>query len=468
MRILSSVEPTPEQLKIMRAARPGASLIKGAAGSGKTTTALLRLKLLCDQRLNRRNRLGHDDPVRVLVLTYNRTLEGYIKELAARQIDGRPELQLQVMTFGKWAKSLLEYDPFILDHDDSASLLKPLVKQLPADNGFLIEEVEYLLGRYPADHLDAYVTARRDGRGLSPRMEQATRQRLLDEVIAPYQARKVEQQAMDWNDVALAAGLSRWVTPWDVVIVDEAQDFSANQIRTIMQHLAPSASVTFVMDAAQRIYPRYFTWREVGVTDFAGGNHTLRTNYRNTREIAAFARPLVDGLTLDGDGQIPDFESCIRTGPLPMVVSGTYGKQIDYILDRLAKTVDFATESVAFLQPLGGGWFSYLINRLRAAGIPFVQLTRASTWPIGDEAIALCTLHSAKGLEFDHVVLPGLNQQVTPHGAEEGDVHLDSLRRLIAMGVGRARTSVHIGFKPSDPSTVLGMLKPETYELVSL
>jgi superfamily I DNA/RNA helicase len=70
-------------------------------------------------------------------------------------------------------------------------------------------------------------------------------------------------------------------------------------------------------------------------------------------------------------------------------------------------------------------------------------------------------------LEFDHVVLPGLNQQVTPHGREEGDVNLDALRRLIAMGLGRARTSVHIGFKPSDPSTILGMFKPDTYQLVT-
>jgi superfamily I DNA/RNA helicase len=466
VRILQSVVPTAEQLKIMRASRPGASLIKGAAGSGKTTTALLRLKLLCDQRLARRDRLQLDDPVRVLVLTYNRTLEGYIKELAAQQISGRPELHLQVMTFGKWAKSLLEHEPYILDHEDSASLLRPLVARLPADNDFLIEEVEYLLGRYPADHLDAYLTARRDGRGLSPRMEQATRQQLLAEVVAPYQVRKAERGAMDWNDVALAAGNKRGVVPWDVVIVDEAQDFSANQVRTIMRHLAASSSVSFVMDAAQRIYPRYFTWREAGVMNFAGGNHTLNTNYRNTREIAAFARPLVEGLTLDGDGQIPNFESCTRRGPLPVVVSGTYSKQIDYILQRLADMVDFSTESVAFLQPLGGGWFSYLTNRLRAAGIPFVQLTRASTWPRGPEAIAVCTLHSAKGLEFDHVVLPGLNQQVTPHGAEEGDVHLDALRRLIAMGVGRARTSVHIGFKPGDPSTVVGMLRPDTYELV--
>jgi superfamily I DNA/RNA helicase len=277
----------------------------------------------------------------------------------------------------------------------------------------------------------------------------------------------VQRGVMDWNDIALAAGYRQGVVPWDVVIVDEAQDFTANQARTIMQHLAPLASVTFVMDAAQRIYPRFFTWREVGITHFAGGNYTLKRNYRNTREIAAFAQPLVEGLQLDGDGQIPDFTSCTRSGPLPVIVAGQYSKQLDFILPRLMQMADLDKESVAFLQPYGNRWFDYLRTRLRAAGIPFAELTRNGTWPQGPENIALCTLHSAKGLEFDHVVLPGLNRQVTPHGVEEGDVQLDALRRLIAMGVGRARTSVHVGFKPDDPSTVLGLFKRGTYELVT-
>ena len=50
--------------------------------------------------------------------------------------------------------------------------------------------------------------------------------------------------------------------------------------------------------------------------------------------------------------------------------------------------------------------------------------------------MALSTVHSAKGLEFDHVLMPGLSDEVTPHGNEDGDGTLDSLRRLIAMELG--------------------------------
>lgn len=466
MRILSSVTPTPEQLVILADSKPGFHLVRGAAGSGKTTTALLRLRQLCDTRLARRDRLGLAEPVRVLVLTYNRTLEGYISELARQQISGQAGLTLEVSTFGRWARDMLG-GPDILDRDGASALLRRLTATLPGSDDFLAEEVDYLLSRFPPGRLDAYLTARREGRGASPRVDAALRRRLLEEVVAPYAEEKRRRGVMDWNDVAVAAGSVDGAPRWDVVIADEAQDFSANQVRTVLHHLADDFSVTFVMDAVQRIYPRFFTWREAGVGAFAKV-HTLRRNHRNTRQIAAFARPLVEGLPLEDDGTLPDFDACGTDGPKPLVLAGTYSQQAAFIVGHLRRTVDLSRESVVFLQPRGGGYFRAMRAALRAGGLPFVELTRASTWPTGPEAIALCTFHSAKGLEFDHVVMPGLNQEMTPHGDGEGDVKLDALRRLVAMGVGRARRSVTLGYKPGDPSSVVGLLEPETYELVKL
>jgi superfamily I DNA/RNA helicase len=95
-------------------------------------------------------------------------------------------------------------------------------------------------------------------------------------------------------------------------------------------------------------------------------------------------------------------------------------------------------------------------------------LTRQSEWPTSSENVAISTIHSAKGLEFDHVLLPGLNQELTPHGPEDGDGSLEGWRRLFAMGVGRARRSVMVGTKPGEQSTLIGMLSADTYELVDL
>ena len=52
MRLLSSVTPTREQLQLIGDVKPGFRLIRGAAGGGKTTTALLCLQGLIRARLS--------------------------------------------------------------------------------------------------------------------------------------------------------------------------------------------------------------------------------------------------------------------------------------------------------------------------------------------------------------------------------------------------------------------------------
>jgi len=460
-------------LTILLESRAGVFVVNGAAGSGKTTTALLRLTHLCGLWLSRKQRLGLTAPVRVLVLTYNKTLEGYISQLAQTQVAGNDvlaaavadgELLLEVRTFGKWAIDQLPAGSSV-DADECMSLLQTFAAGFSLPLRFVTDEVEYLLGRFPAGELESYVTCVRDGRGSSPRMDGPMRRRLLDEVVYPYLAEKEARQLHDWHDiVAEAKDAGREL--WDIVIVDEAQDFAANQIRTLMAHVADLHSVTFVMDAAQRIYPRSFTWKEAGVT--VAASRKLERNYRNTAQIAAFARSLLDGMTIGDNGALPDFTRASASGPKPRLLVGKFSEQLAWALAHVVTTANLTDESVAFLHPLGGGWFDYLKRGLHAADVPFVQLTRASTWPGGDETVALSTIHSAKGLEFDHVIILGLNQQVTPHGDGDGDAQLEALRRLLAMGIGRARRTVTLGFKAGEESDLVGMLDPDTYERIVL
>jgi superfamily I DNA/RNA helicase len=280
-------------------------------------------------------------------------------------------------------------------------------------------------------------------------------------------ADKTRVGALDWNDLALAAHDATRPL-YDIVIVDEAQDFSANQVRAVIAHQAQGHSTTFVLDAIQRIYPRYFTWAEVGITLRPNHIYTLKHNYRNTREVAAFARPLVAGLPLEDDGSLPDFAACDTSGPRPTVVVGLYSNQLCYMLDELSARADLTKESVAILQPRGGRWFSYARAELSRRRVPYCELTRQSVWPAGPEQVGLSTIHSAKGLEFDHILLPGLNREVTPHGEDEGDGSLEQLRRLLAMAIGRARRSVMIGYKPDEGSTLISLLDPATFDTVNV
>ena len=274
MRALLHVTPSPEQLKVLADVKPGFRIIRGAAGSGKTTTALLRLREQIHVRLRRRERYGHDTPVRVLVLMFNRTLEGYIAELARREAPNDDALELNISTFGRWARSLVG-DVNIAGRDRTSAMLRPHLQAFATSrqHEFLVDEIQYVLGRFEYDancfdpeELAEYLTVVREGRGTTPRVARPTREKLVYEVMPAYMEAKRARGEIDWSDLAVLAADAQPDLLYDVVIVDEAQDFSANQVRAILRHLQDSHNTTFVLDAVQRIYPQFFRWTEVGIT----------------------------------------------------------------------------------------------------------------------------------------------------------------------------------------------------------
>lgn len=468
MKALGVVTPTPEQHTVIEDGSPGYWLIRGAAGSGKTTTALLRLKFLVRLWRERAKDLGLEQPVRVLVLTFNRTLRGYIESLADQQIALGADVALEVETFSHWAMNLVNRP--VMDSVTREAKIVALARQtdrLPSwETRFLVGEVDYVLGRLLPSDLDRYLDLRRVGRGQAPRVERATRERLLEGVVRPYRAWKDEEDVWDWNDLAVTLATERLGPAYNVVVVDESQDFSANQVRAIANHLADDHVTTFIRDSAQRIYPNSFLWSDVGITIPGVQNRKLDINYRNTKQIAAFARPLLEGVEITEDSTLPDFNGCVRDGPRPAVIRGLYSEQLDWVVRYLRSGQIGADETVAFLHPLG--WFNYLAPRLDLESLQWAQITRASEWPDGPEQIVVSTMASAKGLEFDHVIVIGYNAEVVRHGDELQDALLDEQRRLLAMSIGRARKSVTLGYKPTDESALIGFLNPATYDVVNL
>lgn len=467
MKPLQEVKPTSEQLPLITNARPGVKLIRGAAGSGKTTTALLMLRHLSSFWARRKQRMGIPGSVNVLVITFNRTLRGYIYDLANNQVDKSVEVNLTVSTFGKFARGIVP-EPEIVEERERINVLSRLSRNVPWPSDFVIDEVEYIIGRFPKTHLEDYLMCNRIGRGPTPRIERGKqRKMLLEEVVYPYNEWKQEAEKMDWNDLALEIYDNPPPTRYNILVVDEAQDLSANEIRALMKVAAEPSSVVFIIDTAQRIYPRGCTWSEAGVEKIVD-SHRLKENHRNTVEICKFALPLLDGIELGDDGTFPDLHSCKHNGPIPIIIKGLYRGQLNYVINHIKSNIDLQYESVAFLHARGGGWFNTLKAALKANSLEYVEITKLAEWPVGSENIALSTLYSAKGLEFDHVFILGLNEEVTSHGEEEEDTSLQNWRRMLAMGITRAREHVIVGYKPEQASILISFLDPDTYDEVSV
>ena len=109
-----------------------------------------------------------------------------------------------------------------------------------------------------------------------------------------------------------------------------------------------------------------------------------------------------------------------------------------------------------------------------------VSLVMENTESAGEDMVNLMTLHSAKGLEFETVFLPGWEEELFPHQRaidESGAAGLEEERRLAYVGITRARKRVRIThaasrrvynqWRSAIPSRFIDELPPECVEVAT-
>jgi DNA helicase IV len=472
MKTLKNVKPKPEHLKLITHVRPGVRVVRGAAGSGKTTTAVLMLKTALAYLLDVYAEEADAPVVNVKVFTFNKTLSGYVTALVRDTFSNIPTatVNLEITTLGKYLYHKIPDGYSLLNENEQTKQLQILYNNtnIPLTFIFLNDEVNYLSGRLKAKDLEAYMQLERTGRGAKPRVGRHLKRRILDEIVFPYMHFKKQYNYLDWNDLAEIAR-DRTFDDIDIVVIDEAQDFSANQLGAILNQLSTLSITTIVLDSAQQIYKRSFTWKDIGVIQ--AEYFKLERNYRNTFQIANLAVRLLQNanILLDEDATLPILSEIARQGERPIVLQGRFDDQMTFIVNFIMQNINLENQSIGFLHPKGYGWFKYVIQRLNHARIPFVSISKENVWPQDNTNVALSTIHSAKGLEFDFVFIVGLEEQHFNLGeGDSQDSDYTAVLKLIAMGITRAKENVILSYRKDTMPSFLSHLDPQTYRKVIL
>jgi len=238
-------------------------------------------------------------------------------------------------------------------------------------------------------------------------------------------------------------------TPYDYVVVDEAQDIGVPQLRFLAALAGDRPDgLFFAGDLGQRIFQTPFSWRSLGV-DVRGRSQTLRINYRTSHQIRRQADLLLPPEMSDVDGNSEERRGTVSAfnGPEPevAVVESPEAEEAivaEWLTARVAEGLP-PDEIGVFVRSKNEA--GRAIAAVRAAGLTAVELDGDSGG--ADNAVAVGTMHLAKGLEYRAVVVIACDDEVIPlqsrieNIADEADLEdvYETERHLLYVACTRAR-----------------------------
>jgi len=404
----------PEQRKVVEYDFDGPARVSGSAGTGKTIVAL-----------HRAVHLARSNPeARVLLTTFSDTLANALKAKLRRLISSEPRLGERIEVYainaiGERLYGLTFGQPQIATQD----LTRELLAQAAAEVGehgfslhFLMTEWSQVVDAWQLGSWEAYRDVLRLGRKTRlPESRRVVLWSIFERVRSGMKPRGLVTHAEMFSQLA-SQFQGRTSSPFDFVVVDEAQDITVAQLRFLAALAADRPNgLFFAGDLGQRIFQQPFSWLALGV-DVRGRSHTLRINYRTSHQIRTQADRLlgselsdVDGITDQRRGTISVFN-----GPQPSIlVLDTQEEEIEavsqWVSDRMREGME-AHEIGVFVRSTAE--ISRARAAIEAAGVPYKTLDEDVETTSGN--VSLCTMHLAKGLEFRAVAVMACDDEVIP------------------------------------------------------
>lgn len=419
---------TDEQMEYVHVKATGPILIKGVAGSGKTTIGLYRANYLAE-RIEERRR-GFGEKASILLLTYNKTLARALERLYI-ELYGELPRTITISTYDSWMLRQLNRSGVRLSaaaKDQRYDLIRQaqneIARKYPQDKviskrplDFLLDEIDKVIRARWLTKFNDYRAVNRVGRGIAL---QEQHRALVWEICGRYQQELDRQKLFDWADLPrLVQKHCPSLPQYDVVIIDEAQDLPPSHLHLaarLIPDYSESRSLTLLADPAQSIYYRGISWKEAGINIRGGRTRTLAKNFRNTRQILEAARHILEGCDdlKVADEYIPP-ASTHRAGPIPALFGyGSESEALQFIVQKITRLYrnGYRPSDIAILARQQRS-LKNIEKELTREHIP-CAFFRNNFDPFENQ-VKLITMHSAKGLEFPAVFMIELNDRIIPH-----------------------------------------------------
>ena len=445
----------PSQQKLAVGKRSGPVRVLGGAGTGKTVVAMHRAKWLAES--------ATPPGKKVLFTTFTKNLaidiEDNLKTLCGADVMSRMEVKnLDAWVHAFMRSRKLEQRIVYSRNEDGAKQAWQLAlsvkdSSLDLPESFYAEELEQVVLAQGVRTRDDYRAARRTGRGVV--LNRAKRDAIwpvFEEYRAQLAVRKLKEVDDAYADVAAlilqereevstgqASGKS--LQTYSAIVIDETQDFGPQALRLIRALIEPGNNdLFFVGDGHQRIYSRNKAAMSKCGIDIRGRSKKLYLNYRTTDEIRRQAVALLEGCEVDdlddGHDETRRYKS-LSHGPVPQIreldsMDEVMKALLERIQESAAQREADANETTCVIAPtksLRDQIDGFLVrNGQRTRTIDENQNAGAA-----QGLIYLATMHRAKGLEFDKVIVVASKTYL-------GDVReAGQQRKLLYVAVSRAK-----------------------------
>ncbi|PKK97579.1 MAG: hypothetical protein CVV58_00525 [Tenericutes bacterium HGW-Tenericutes-3] len=261
-----------------------------------------------------------------------------------------------------------------------------------------------------------------------------------------YQDYLNKQDLKDFDDLLLdyyyILKTKKNVMDFEYIFIDEFQDTNNLQYQVLKLLINGKTSVLAVGDPDQSIYQFRGANSKIiyrYIKDYQAKLYSLTINYRSSQTIITHANRLIKRNNRRYQKQlIPNDES--KHPVYHLRFSSVIEETLSLIeLIRTLKKIVKKDHEIAIL--FRNYERSY---EIRKGLYEYDILFRNSDEEFSNNQIQLMTIHKAKGLEFDAVIIIGLEQGLLPSSIQNSQMILDEERRLMFVAMTRARKYLYL------------------------